>query len=713
MCIIVLTSVGLLAQESKPRIDALELQLDSLSVQYPAYASLVKVDADLAQISMADFLQSIADLHQVNLTVDPRLKSRFILAQFSSVSIKDVLLYMCKTYDLTIDFAGSILHISPYVTPKEVPPLPFIYYDFVTELLNINVDNHNLADVFRLITEQTPHNLLYAPGLKEMKLSFFAEEIPVESALKQLAKLHRLRMETSEEGFFLFEREQQDETGKRSIWPTKTELPFLVLEDGKHLQLRARNYPIGQLLLELARALDINWYQSVPMDQMGTIDLHIDRIHFDALLPILFNNQAAQSLANGEGPAPSFAYRKQGITYFFGREDQLSARTAKKIILQHRSIELLGEPYKETSSLPQASPNFSSQVGGQSFGNQQSGQSFGNQGLGQSYGSAFGQQSQRGFSQPQITTLNSAQTPSTAAQPNANLSSLIPSLLTDGLQIQVDKELNAFFVVGSAQNVSRFEQFIEQIDLPIPVILIEVMLIEVNSSAQLDTGISWGLGESETIDQGDLFPSVNARLGAQTTSRILGGISQLRALNLGQLQPNFFLQLRALEESGTVKVLSSPRMATLNGHRAVFSNSEISYYAYTSQNFYGFQNPQTSEITNYIPISAGLTLSVKPYVTGDSGVTLDVFVKQSSFNNNRIADDAPPGIESREFSSIVRMNNKDIAILGGLEQNTRNNSGTGVPLLARIPIIKWLFSQKKYSNSKRKLTVLIQPTLIQ
>jgi len=196
-------------------------------------------------------------------------------------------------------------------------------------------------------------------------------------------------------------------------------------------------------------------------------------------------------------------------------------------------------------------------------------------------------------------------------------------------------------------------------------------------------------------------------------NRILGGYSQLRALNLGKLQPNFFLQLKALEESGSVKVLSSPRMATLNGHRAVFANSEISYYAYTAQNFYGFQNPQTSEITNYIPISAGLTLSVKPYVTGDNGITLDIFVKQSSFNNVRVAEDAPPGIESREFSSIVRMQNKDIAILGGLEQNTKNNTGKGVPILSRIPVIKWLFSGKQYSNSKRKLTVLIQPTIIE
>ena len=239
------------------------------------------------------------------------------------------------------------------------------------------------------------------------------------------------------------------------------------------------------------------------------------------------------------------------------------------------------------------------------------------------------------------------------------------------------------------------------------------MLIEMNTTTQLETGISWGIGEEKTTTQGHIFPAADLRLGAQTANRVLQSDPKLKALNLGKLDPNFFVQLKALEESGQVKILSSPKMATLNGHRAVFSNREISYYAYTAQNFYGFQNPQASEVTNYIPISAGLTLSVKPYVTGDNGVTLDIFVKQSSFNNVRIAEDAPPGIESREFSSIVRMKDQDVAILGGLEQNHRNNSGSGVPFLARIPLLKWLFSQKKYSNAKRKLTVLIQPIIIQ
>jgi type IV pilus assembly protein PilQ len=50
--------------------------------------------------------------------------------------------------------------------------------------------------------------------------------------------------------------------------------------------------------------------------------------------------------------------------------------------------------------------------------------------------------------------------------------------------------------------------------------------------------------------------------------------------------------------------------------------------------------------------------------------------------------------------------------LGGLEEKVKNDAGNGVPVLARIPIIKWLFSKRKREDSKQKLTILIKPTVI-
>jgi len=98
-------------------------------------------------------------------------------------------------------------------------------------------------------------------------------------------------------------------------------------------------------------------------------------------------------------------------------------------------------------------------------------------------------------------------------------------------------------------------------------------------------------------------------------------------------------------------------------------------------------------------------------LSGNGQVTLDIFVVQSNFRG-RISEDAPPDISSREFSSIIRVKDQDIVVLGGLEEQFTDNSGTGVPFLSRIPIIKWLFSSRKREKKKARLTVLIKPTII-
>jgi type IV pilus assembly protein PilQ len=167
-----------------------------------------------------------------------------------------------------------------------------------------------------------------------------------------------------------------------------------------------------------------------------------------------------------------------------------------------------------------------------------------------------------------------------------------------------------------------------------------------------------------------------------------------------------------MEANGNIKIRSTPKLSTLNGHRSSLSIGETTYYVVTNQSYYGSQIPQTSEIKNYQPIDAQLAIDLKPLVSGDGQITMEINVIQSSFNGKRIDVDAPPGINSREFTSIVRVKDQDLIVLGGLEEKVKNDSGSGVPLLARIPVLKWFFSKRKREDSKKKLVVLIKPTVI-
>jgi len=276
----------------------------------------------------------------------------------------------------------------------------------------------------------------------------------------------------------------------------------------------------------------------------------------------------------------------------------------------------------------------------------------------------------------------------------------------------VDRELNSFLVNGPAENIERFESFIKYIDKPIPVILIEVMLLEVNRSAIVETGISAGIGDKPKTTTGTVFPSSDITLGSQTINKIINRFDGFGSLNIGNVVPNFYVSLKAMETNGDLKIRSSPRLSTLNGHKAHLSIGETTYYVVTNQNFYGSQIPTSTEIKNYQPIDAELSLSIRPMVAGDGQITMDIKVIQSSFNGERIDSDAPPGINSREFTSTIRVMDQDIIVLGGLEEKVKNDSGTGVPLLSRIPVIKWLFSSRKREDSRKKLTVLIKPTVL-
>jgi type IV pilus assembly protein PilQ len=292
------------------------------------------------------------------------------------------------------------------------------------------------------------------------------------------------------------------------------------------------------------------------------------------------------------------------------------------------------------------------------------------------------------------------------------ITDLIPDGVVDELDIKIDRELNSFIVSGSQENINNFKSLIAAIDKPVPVILIETMIIEINRTSTIETGVEWGLGDGPTQDRGLIYPNTDLTLGANTVNRVLGGLEGLTSLNLGRVVPNFFANLKAMETNGDININSTPKLSVLNGHEAQLTIGQTTYYVITRRDIIGSQNPQTSTITNYLPITAELGVFLKPTVSSEGEITMGIVVNQSTFSNARIAADAPPDINSRKFTSTIRVRDKDIIVLGGLEEVIRSNTGTGVPFLSRIPIIKFLFSKRVREGTKRKLAILIRPVVL-
>lgn len=710
ICIVCLFLFHLSIAQNSNRFDQIKNNLEALIADVPGLSQ--KVNINIKETSLSSFLLAVSEVHKVNISVDPSLNTIGIINNFSNVTVADLLVFLCKEYDLRIDFTGNIIAVKKFEKPIEKPKEKIIdvVYQYNNNLLSLNLKDDKLYDVFKKITDESGKNIVFSPGLENKLLTSYIKNTPFDDAVNKLALANNLIVSKTKDNFYLFESledigsysQSQSNSNNPSPKPSKplrsrkSNFYYTIIDaDRKIIEVDFENTPIANVVYDIGNDLNIDMFISSPLESAGNATVKAKNITFDELLTKLFeskNNAATSSNTNTNSGFSNpetgssneiYSFFKSGTIYYFGLKNQLVIRNIKSIPLMHRSIEILSDPIREGRSAGRT--NF--QNGFQ--GNSQNGSNF----------NSNQSQNSNSFSNNERNSSN-------------DILSIIPDEIKSGLDIKTDVELNSFIVSGPAENISRFENFIHYIDKEVPVVLIEVMILEASRSATLETGISAGIGDKPRTTGGTVFPNADITFGAQTLNNIINHFDGFGSLNIGKVVPNFYLSLKALETNGNIHIRSTPRLSTLNGHRAHLSIGETTYFVVTNQNFYGSQIPQTSEIKNYQPIDAELSLSIKPLVSGNGEITMDIKVIQSSFNGQKVDKDAPPGINSREFTSIIRVKDQDIIVLGGLEEKVKNDTGSGVPLLARIPIIKWLFSSRKKEDSKKKLSVLIKPTVL-
>lgn len=683
-------------------INSIRNQFEVLKMDAPGLDETININ--ITQTTLSNFLLAIAKVHKLNINVAPELNSISIVNNFSNVIVGDVLIFLVKEYDLDIDFTGNILSIKKHIEPQREISEKEIDASFAVANGNLSLDlkKDRLDKVFRKIMDISGKNLLYSPEIESSPLSIYIKDVPFDLAMKKLAESNNLLFSKSRDGFYVFDSayalskgENTSAGNTRPIRNRKTNFFYQITDTlQRKVTVDLQNTPIADVIYTIGEDLNLDIFTASPLDNAGTATVKAENISFDLLLDKIFESSLSSQKANQGGnndknSDQNFTYTKDGNVYYFGTENQLSLKQTELVSLMYRSVQMLSNPSgngQRRSSRSGSSMNTTNYYDSNPVNNQNQTQNHRNNSRSSDTGSS-----------------------------NSSLSSIVdilPDDIKNGIDIKIDAELNSFIVSGPGIKVERFKDFIKFIDKPVPVILIEVMILEVNRSAIVETGVSFGLGEKPSTTQGSVFPSTDLRLDANSVNRIIGSFNGFGSLNLGKVVPEFYLDIKAMESSGKIKVLSTPRLSTLNGHKAYLSSGQTTYYAVTTQSFYGSQIPQTSEIKNYVPIDAELALEIMPFVSGDGEVTLDIQVIQSTFNGERIAADAPPGINSREFSSIIRMRDQDVAILGGIEEVRKDDSGSGVPLLARIPVINWFFSKKRREDSNRKLSILIKPTVI-
>ncbi|MBD1363822.1 secretin and TonB N-terminal domain-containing protein [Mucilaginibacter sp. ZT4R22] len=288
---------------------------------------------------------------------------------------------------------------------------------------------------------------------------------------------------------------------------------------------------------------------------------------------------------------------------------------------------------------------------------------------------------------------------------------MIPQDWKRGIEIKEFREQNTLLLSGSKPQIQEIAALIKQIDVLVPQILIEVTLIDVHKTRKISTGLSAGTADSVKTG-GTILPGVNFTLSSRSVNDLLNRLGGVFSTNLGRVTPNFYLNIKALEAQNNVDVRSVPKLAALNGHTASLSIGNTVFYKNVTQNVFPSAATNTSIFTNeYRESNANLTINIRPIVSGDDQVTLGIKIDISDFTSIP-TDGSPPPKSTSKFESTLRAHNEDMIVLGGIERTESSDNSSGIPLLSRIPILKWIFSSKEKVRSKVVTLVFIKPTII-
>ena len=162
--------------------------------------------------------------------------------------------------------------------------------------------------------------------------------------------------------------------------------------------------------------------------------------------------------------------------------------------------------------------------------------------------------------------------------------------------------------------------------------------------------------------------------------------------------------LQALEKEGVVKIISSPKVVTQNNKKAkVLSGSKIPY---PSQ-----QGGAAGGAISVAFADANLELEVTPQITNDGTILMDIHVEKADADFSRMVGSTPT-ITRKMVETQVLVKDGGTAIMGGVYKNNSSSSTTGVPFLAKLPLIGWLFRNKINNDSNDELLVFITPRIL-
>ncbi len=302
------------------------------------------------------------------------------------------------------------------------------------------------------------------------------------------------------------------------------------------------------------------------------------------------------------------------------------------------------------------------------------------------------------------------------------LKSKMGELSAQNIKILADKRINSLIIMASRLDMGTIEEIIKEMDMSVSQVLIEVLILDVNLSNEIQTGIDWiqrSLVAYNQNSDGSRKPLVGfaggGGGGGQTaslsdlTKPFSPGAGLTYYLTYYGLNADIVARMSA--KDGRSRVLSSPIILTTDNKKATLDVTTEKY-------FYKGQNYVSTGIGSYNPVdnvdmkSVGIKLSVTPHINLKRNVYMDISQEISNADNKQaIGKDGVlwPVMQQNKFEASVSVRSGMTIVLGGLANENKSINHSKIPVLGDLPLLGLLFGSSEKNKTRHEILVFLTP----
>ncbi len=289
----------------------------------------------------------------------------------------------------------------------------------------------------------------------------------------------------------------------------------------------------------------------------------------------------------------------------------------------------------------------------------------------------------------------------------ASIVTQLNNLRTERGTIAQDARTNKIIVKDIPQALDDMRRLIVQLDVPEKQVMIEARIVEATSTFTRSLGVNWGVhyrdGSASFLGINQFDTSFGGIASTPApTSGLSGNSGGAMGISFGTLTSNISLDLRlnAAASAGLVKIVSSPKVATLNNKTAKITQ--------------GQQVPYTSSTSDKVEtkfVEAALSLEVTPHINSNGTIVMKIDAKNDSVGQATGGSTAP-AINKKQATTEMLLRNGETTVIGGIFVDSDNESDDGVPYLMDIPFLGKLFKSNNKTKVKTELLIFITPRIL-